>query len=198
MKRREIWGTALIGVAAPCAWANHTISEAYWAAEREGLLLYMAIPADSIASWFMIVAILAGAAGVLLVLTALVSRIPRTVPRRIIGWSTGVAAAAAVPYFGLVFLFAALGAYGINETVKVTATDGQSVLVTQDGFDGDTVHIYTEHDELHYKRVRNAPELSGWPRVKDQNCRLEAAAGEELRLKCGDKTLMVVPEEADT
>ncbi|WP_457950171.1 hypothetical protein ACTAQI_06035 [Pseudarthrobacter sp. alpha12b] len=198
MKRREIWGTALIGVAALCVWANHTISEAHWAAAREGLLFYMGIPGDSIASWFLIAAILAGAAGVLLVLTALVCRIPRTVPRRIVGWTTGVVAAAAVPYLGLMCLFAVLGAYGIGDTVRVTARDGQSVLVTQDGFDGDTVHIYTEHDGLHYKRVRSAPEISGWPRVKDQNCRLEAAAGEELRLKCGDKTLMVVPEEAGT
>jgi hypothetical protein len=68
--------------------------------------------------------------------------------------------------------------------VKVTAADGRSVLITQDGFDGDSVDIYTEHDQVHYKRARSAPEISGWPRVKDQNCRLEAVGG-ELQLICG-------------
>jgi hypothetical protein len=92
------------------------------------------------------------------------------------------------------FLFAALGAFGIGDAVKITAADGQSVLVTQDGFDGDTVDIYTQHDELHYKRVRSAPEISGWPRVKDQNCRLDSA-GDELRLICGEKRLVVEEEE---
>jgi hypothetical protein len=198
MRRREIWGTALIVAAVLCAWADHVISEAYWAAARKGLLLYMGIPADSIASWFLIVALLSGAVGLFLLLPALIGRIPRKVPRHIIGWTTVAVATAAVPYVGLMFIFAGLGAFGIGDTVKITATDGQSVLVTQDGFDGDSVDIYTEHDELHYKRVRDASEISGWPRVKDQNCRLGTAEGDKLRLLCGDKTLMVVPEKAGT
>jgi hypothetical protein len=64
------------------------------------------------------------------------------------------------------------------------------VLITQDGFDGDSVDIYTEQDEHHYKRVRSAPEISGWPRVKDQNCRLDTA-GDQLRVTCGTKTLVL-------
>lgn len=198
MRRREIWGTALIVAAVLCAWAGHEISEAYWAAARKGLLLYMGIPAHSIASWFLIVALLSGAVGLFLLLPALIGRIPRKVPRRIIGWTTVAVSTAAVPYVGLMFIFAGLGAFGIGDTVKITAMDGQSVLVMQDGFDGGSVGIYTEHDELHYKRVRDAPEISGWPRVKDQNCRLGTAAGDKLRLMCGDKTLMVVPEKAGT
>lgn len=184
MKRREIWGSTLVVAAALCAWADHAISEAYWAAAREDLLLYVGIPADSIASLFLIVALLSGAVGLFLLLPALMGRIPRKIPRRIIGWIIAVAAAAAVPYVSLIFIFTALGAFGIGDTVKVVAADGQSVLITQDGFDGDSVDIYTEHEELHYKRVRRAPEISGWPRVKDQNCRLEAVGG-ELQLICG-------------
>ncbi|MET3172823.1 UNVERIFIED_ORG: hypothetical protein ABIB52_000651 [Arthrobacter sp. UYCu721] len=190
MKRREIWGTAVLIVAALCAWADHAINEAYWAAAREGLLLYIGIPADSIASWFRIAALLAGATGLFLLVPALIGRIARKIPRRIIGWTTAAAVTAAVPYFGLMFLFAYFGAFGIGDTVKITAADGPSVLITQDGFDGDSVDIYTEHDELHYKRVRSAPEISGWPRVKDQNCRLNTAGG-ALRLTCGATTLVV-------
>jgi hypothetical protein len=197
VKRREIWGTTFIIVAALCAWAYHAISEAYWTARREDLILYVGIPADSIASWFLIIAILSGAVGLVLLLPALIGRISNKVPRRIIGWTIGVAAAAAVPYLGLMLLFAALGALGIGDTVKIVAVDGTSVLVSQDGFDGDTVVVYRQHDEYHYKRVRDAPEISGWPRVKDQNCRLDNAGG-ELQLLCGAKTLSVVPEESAT
>ncbi|MCQ6272839.1 hypothetical protein M8J71_20485 [Pseudarthrobacter sp. R1] len=190
MKRREIWGVALLTLAVPAAWADHAIYEAYRAAARDDLLLYIRIPADWISSWFRIAALLAGATGLLLLLPALVGRIARKIPRRIVGWTTAVAVAAAVPYFGLIFLFACLGAFGIGDTVKITAADGQSVLVTQDGFYGDSVDIYSEHDEHHYKWVRSAPEISGWPRVKDQNCRLDTASG-ELRLTCGVTTLVV-------
>ncbi|MDQ0672990.1 hypothetical protein QFZ36_000551 [Pseudarthrobacter siccitolerans] len=190
MKRREIWGAVLLTVAALASCTDHAISAAYRAAAREDLLLYIGIPANSLASWFLIAALLAGATGLFLLLPALIGRVPRKVPRRIIGWTTAVAAAAAVPYFGLMFLFAFLGAFGIGDTVKVTAADGRSLLITQDGFDGDSVDIYTEHDGLHYKRVRSAPEFSGWPRVKDQNCQLNTAAG-ELRLTCGTTTLVV-------
>ena len=51
--------------------------------------------------------------------------------------------------------------------MKVVALDGQSVLITQDDFDGDVVNIFTEHDDFTYKFGREAPELTGWPRVKD-------------------------------
>lgn len=144
LKRREICGSTLVVAAALCAWADYVISEAYWAAARDDLLLYVGIPADSIASWFLIVALLSGVVGLFLLLPALIGRIPRKIPRRIIGWTTAVAAAAAVPYVGLIVIFTALSAFGIGDTVKVTAVDGQSVLITQDGFDGDSVDIYTE------------------------------------------------------
>lgn len=163
MKRQEIWGIALLVVAALCSWAYHAIYSAYRAAAREKLLLCIGIPGHSIASWFLVVAFLSGAVGLSLLLPALIGRIPKKIPRRIVGWTTGVAATAAVPYLGLLFLFAALGAFGIGDTVKIVAADGTSVLVFQDGFDGDTVIIYTQHDEYHYKRVGDAPEISGWP-----------------------------------
>ncbi|MFJ5694583.1 hypothetical protein ACIP9X_12115 [Arthrobacter sp. NPDC093125] len=176
-------GTALLVAAALGAWADHAIYEAYRAAARDDLLLYIGMPADSISSWFRIAALLSGGAGLSLLLPALIGRIPKKIPRRTAGWITGVAVAAAVPYFGLIFLFAALGAFGIGDTLKFVAADGTSVLVSQDGFDGDTVIIYTQHDEYHYKRVSDAPEISGWPRVKDQDCQLATDGG--LTLICG-------------
>jgi hypothetical protein len=77
-------------------------------------------------------------------------------------------------------------AAGSGDYVKVVAPDGQSVLVTQDDFDGDAVHIYPQHDDFTYKFVSPAPELSG--------CRLDTV-GEELQLICGAHVLSVNPEE---
>ena len=71
MRRREIWGAALLTVAALAAWADHAIDAAYWAAAREDLLLYAGIPGDSIASWLRIIALLSGAVGLFLMLPAL-------------------------------------------------------------------------------------------------------------------------------
>lgn len=194
MRRREIWGSGLIVAAAVCAWVDTRIDEAYWAAARAGMVLYAGIPAHSIAAWFRIAALIAGGTGLLFLLPALIGRIPGKVSRRIIGWTTAAAAAAASPSIAFILLFTYLSAFGIGDIVKFTAADGQSVLVTQDGFDGDSVDIYTKHDEFHYKRARSAPEIAGWPRVKDQNCRLNTF-GDGLRLICGDKTLVVDPED---
>ncbi len=193
--RREVWGTALIVAAAVCAWAYHVIYGQYRAGAREKLLLYVGLPGHSIASWFLVVAILCGAVGLSLLLPTLISRVPKKTPRRVLGWTTGVAAVACLPYFGLVFLFAAFGAFGISDTMKITAVDGQSVLVTQDGFDGDAVDVYTEYDAYHYKWVRSVPELSGGPRVKDLDCQL-GSTDSFLTLTCGNTTLVVDLEDA--
>ncbi|WP_426767027.1 hypothetical protein ACP3TD_09575 [Pseudarthrobacter sp. 1G09] len=93
------------------------------------------------------------------------------------------------------FLFAAFGAFGVSDTMKITAVDGQSVLVTQDGFDGEAVDIYTEYDAYHYQWVRSVPELSGGPRVKDLDCQLGSTDG-VLRLTCGNTALVVDLEDA--
>lgn len=185
-----MWGAALIAVAALAAWAFHALNEAYWAAARERTLLYAGIPAGSIASWFLMAALLSGAAGLVLLLPALIARVPRKVARRVTGWAAALAALAALPFAGVILVVAYLGAFGAGDTVKVVAADGQAVLVTQDGFDGDSVDIYRMQDEFHYKWARSAPEIAGWPRVKDQDCHLDTADG-ELLLTCGPTVLVV-------
>ncbi|ABK02095.1 hypothetical protein Arth_0696 [Arthrobacter sp. FB24] len=77
MKRREVWGSSLIVTAALCTWADLAISEAYGAAARKDLFLYVGIPADSVASWFLIVALLSGAVGLSLLLPAMTGRITK-------------------------------------------------------------------------------------------------------------------------
>ncbi|QDG68112.1 hypothetical protein NIBR502772_19585 [Pseudarthrobacter sp. NIBRBAC000502772] len=96
---------------------------------------------------------------------------------------SSLAAAAAVPYLALFLFFAVLTAAMASDYVKVEAPGGPWVLITQDPFDGDSVDIYTRHDDTHFRWSRSAPELAGWPRVEDQNCSL-GAIGDELPLTC--------------
>ncbi|MDQ0619169.1 hypothetical protein QFZ33_003193 [Arthrobacter globiformis] len=98
----------------------------------------------------------------------------------------------AAPFLGLVFFFAILNAVGIGDPVKLVAPDGQSVLITQDGFDGGIVNIYTEHGDFPYRFDRFASDLSRWPGVKDQDCRLDSS-GDGLQLTCATKVLALKP-----
>ncbi|ACL40083.1 hypothetical protein Achl_2115 [Pseudarthrobacter chlorophenolicus A6] len=190
MKRREVWGVALLLAAAVITGGGLWLHAADGAAAGQGLLLYIGVRASNVVYGLMIVASLVAAAGLILVVPSLIGRIPRKVLRRTVGWTTGLAAAAALPFLGIVLIFAILGAVGIGDDVKVAAADGQSVLLVQDGFDGDAVDIYTPHDSLHYKWSRRADELGGWPRVKDQDCQLHSDAT-GLHLTCGAQTVTI-------
>ncbi|WP_045731664.1 hypothetical protein [Pseudarthrobacter chlorophenolicus] len=190
MKRREIWGVALLLAAAVVTGGGLGLHVADRAAADQGLLLYIGVRASNVVYGLMIVASFLAAAGLLLVVPSLIGRIPKKILRRTVGWMTGLAAAAALPFLGIVLIFAILGAVGIGDDVKVAAADGQSVLLVQDGFDGDTVDIYTLHDDLHYQWARRADELGGWPRVKDQDCQLHSDAT-GLQLTCGAQKVAI-------
>ena len=122
----------------------------------------------------------------------LIGRIRKSWIRNTAGWTTFAAAVAASPFVLLTALVVFLLAAGIGDQTRFEAPGGQSVVVTQDGFDGDSVSIYTEHGRFHYVWNRQADELGGFPRVKDRSCELEAAE-EILLLTCGTETVTVVP-----
>lgn len=115
------------------------------------------------------------------------------VPAECIGaWlvATALIAAAAVPYLAVLLFFAVLTAVVSADYVRLEAAGGQSVLITQNQFDGEAVDIYVRHDDTHYRWSRSAPELAGWPRVKDQSCRLDPVGG-GLQLVCDSVTLAI-------
>jgi hypothetical protein len=120
----------------------------------------------TIASRFLTVALPVRRLGLLLLIPALIGRIPRKVPRRIVGWTTGVAAAAAVPFFCLIFLLAALGAFGLVTPLRLWPRMEPRCSCPRMASTA-ICRIYTQYNALHYKRVRDAPEISTWPRVKD-------------------------------
>ncbi|MDN4644387.1 hypothetical protein [Arthrobacter sp. PsM3] len=99
-----------------------------------------------------------------------------------------MAAIAAAPFVGPFLLVSLILCFGT--TVREVAPDGRSIIVTQDQFDGDAVHIYTEFDAFHYRWYREAPELSGPRTISSENCHLESS-GEGLVLSCGAGTVTI-------
>ena len=196
MTRREVWGAVLLGAAAVVAVCCAALDSADRAAASQDLLLYIGVRASNLVFGLIILACFIAAVGLIFLVPALIRRIPGRSWRLAVGWMAGLAVAAAAPYLGIMMFFAFLGAVGIGDDVKIAAADGSSLLVSQDGFDGDSVVIYAEHDDYHYKLVRRAPEIAGWPRVKDQGCRLESGAA--MTLTCGDTVLKIDPQKPAT
>lgn len=194
VRRREVWGTALITSAALAFWWATVV----WAAPsaddagRPILFFFLGVSKDLVTGSIQVMSLLSGATGLLLLVPALVRRISPRWLRKTAGWIACVGAALALPCLALLILFALLGALGFRDYVEFQAADGRSVLVTQDGFDGDIVLIYTEYDDFHYVQNRQATELSGLPRVKNRDCQL-AAVETRLVLTCGTETVTVEP-----
>ena len=192
MKQREGWGAALIAAAVFAFWWATVI----WGAPaadptgRQVVFFYRGLSGSSITGWIQLATLLGGSVGVFLLVPALIDRISQRWVRRSLGWSASAGAILAAPYLLVVALFAFLGAVGICDHIEFEATTGQSVLVTQDGFDGDAVDIYTQYDEFHYVQHHRAEELSGFPRVKDRDCQL-VATDALLLLTCGADTVTI-------
>jgi MFS family permease len=190
VSRREGWGAALLTAAALVGWGGTAVSEAARVAASSHLVVFVAVPAECISAWLLAMALIAAVAGASLLAPALIRRIRRRKLRLATAWTAGLAAAAAVPYLALLLFFVFLTAAMSADYVRLEAADGQSVLITQDQFDGEAVDIYVRQDDTHYRWSRSAPELAGWPRVKDQNCRLDTVGG-GLQLACKSGTLAI-------
>jgi uncharacterized membrane protein YhaH (DUF805 family) len=199
VRRREVWGTALTSSAALAFWWATVV----WAAPttddagRPVLFFFLGVSKDLVTGSIQIMSLIGGAIGLLLLVPALIRRIRRGWLRQTSGLIACAGAALALPCLALVFLFALLGALGFRDYVEFQAADGRSVLVTQDGFDGDIVLIYTKYDDFHYVQNRQATELSAFPRVKNRDCQL-AAVDTQLVLTCGTETVSVDPSPSQS
>jgi len=194
MTRREGWGAALVAAAVVAFWWATVIwgAPASDAAGRQVIFFYRGVSGSAITGWIQLLSLLGGTVGSCLLASAMIGRIRQRWVRRSVGWAACAGSILAVPYLAVVVLVAYFGAVGIGDKVELEAADGQSVLVTQDGFDGDAVEIYTKYDEFHYVRNGPADELAGFPRVKDRDCQLLATdAG--LRLTCGAESVTINP-----
>lgn len=194
IKRVEVVGLGLAAAAALAFWGASTVigAPSTDGSGRQVLLHFFGFSRENICGWIILLSMLGGSVGLVLLAYGLIGRIKKTWIRNTAGWTTFAAAVAASPLVLLTALVVFLIAAGIGDQTRFEAPNGQSVLVTQDGFDGDSVDIYTEHGRFHYVWNRQANELGGFPRVKDRSCELEAAENTLLFI-CGTETVTMVP-----
>lgn len=194
MTRREGWGAALVATAVFAFWWATVIwgAPASDANGRQVIFFYRGVSGSAITGWTQLLSLLGGAVGSFLLASALIGRIRQRWLRRSVGWTACAGFILAAPYLAAVVLVAYFGAAGIGDNVESAAPTGQSLLVTQDGFDGDVVVIFTKYDEFHYVRHGSADELAGFPRVKDRDCQL-LATDTRLRLTCGADSVTINP-----
>ena len=194
IKRVEVVGFGLAAASGLVMWGAFTVmgTPSADAAGRQVLLHFFGLSRENICGWIILLSMLVGSVGLAQLAYGLIGRIPKPWIRTAAGWTTFAAAVAASPFVLLTALVIFLLAAGIGDQTRFEAPNGQSIVVTQDGFDGDSVSIYTQHGRFHYVWNRQADELGGFPRVKDRNCELSAAEN-ALLFTCGTETVTVVP-----
>lgn len=194
IKRVEAVGLGLAAASGLAIWGASTVMGAPSTdgAGRHVLLHFFGLSRDNICGWIILLSMLGGCLGLAQLAYGLIGRIPKAWIRHTTGWATFAVAVVASPFVLLTALVVFLIAAGIGDQTRFEAPNGESIVVTQDGFDGDSVSVYTEHGRFHYVWNRQAGELSGFPRVKDRDCDL-IAAEEKLLLTCGADTVTVVP-----
>lgn len=194
MKRREIWGAALTIVAAVLYWWGTEVWEQPGsdAAGRRLVFYFQGITESSVIGWAVVLSIVAGVIGAFLLVASLIGRIRRRWLRISATCLSVAAALPAAAYLALLFVFGFMLTYTGNYT-RFEAADGRSVLLVESPVDADdAVDVYTGHDEFRYVYHQEAEGVTGFPRVRDRNCHLEAKE-ELLLLTCGPDTVMISP-----
>ncbi len=104
------------------------------------------------------------------------------VARIVVGASGAVACIAAGFYLGLICFFQLLAAGSEGSQTFVAADDGTTLMITQDGFDGDSVPFY---------QPGNGAEWTGCLRAtldpRDGPCTVDAIGSSTLILTCGEQ-----------
>ena len=194
IKRVEAVGFGLAAASGLAIWGAATVMgvPSTDASGRHVLLHFFGLSRQMICGWIILLSMVVGSVGLAQLAYGLIGRIPRAWIRHTTGWTAFAAAVVVSPLVLLTALLVFLLAAGIGDQTRFEASNGQSIVVTQDGFDGDSVAIYTEHERFHYVRNRQAYELGGFPRVKDRDCEL-VSDEEALQLTCGAETVAILP-----
>ncbi|WP_104091914.1 hypothetical protein [Arthrobacter sp. GMC3] len=130
------------------------------------------------------------AIGVLLLSASLLPLIPSRWMRVVAGVLISLTTLAAAAWWTIYFVFSFLGVFAFN-SVKVTADDGQSVIVKQQGVGPSFGYrIYRQLSPFTYGSSVSGG--SGDEEFPTQHCTL-ASQGPALTLTCGKYTILVPP-----
>lgn len=195
IKRAEAAGAALLAGSALAYWTGYTTltGRNVDASGRHMIFHFFGLSREMISGGVVILSLAAGAVGLVLLARGLIGRIRTAWIRQAAGWTTAAAGLLALPAPAMM-AFIVLSSVGLaGDQVRVEADDGRSVVLTQDGFDGDRVDVYTRQGPFTYVRTGPADGLSSFPRVKDRDCALDSADEGSLLLTCGTETVAISP-----
>lgn len=187
--KQGLWGLVLVVASVVSFWWSVRIWEQSDSSGFSAIYYSHGVSGEAIRGWTQMMALSTGVVGLFILVSAVLRRIPQRWLRHTVGWLSVTCGVLAVPYVGLLFVLALIGS-GVTDYSRFEAADGQSVLVTQDGFDGDIVTIYTKYDDTHYVFSQSAESLRGFPRVKDRKCHLDTDDG-HLVLTCDTDTVKI-------
>lgn len=192
--RREGWGLALIAFALLSFWWAAEGWENWGPASDEGVLVFyfLGLSQESARGWLFIASAVAAPVALLFLVPPLVGRVRRRVLRLAVGWMAALAVLLALAVFVLTFIFGFAFAVGITDYVHFRSEDGTSLLVSQDGFDGDSVGFYTKYDTFHYVGASAVNSPSDMGRIANLDCQLTRSA-ELLHLTCGSDVVEIDP-----
>jgi hypothetical protein len=183
--RRMVWGLVAAALGIGCLWVASSLPTFNFRnAEGVPVLLVVFGMAEP---WISLVLFLLGGPVAVTALSLLIPPLVRRVrtiwARRILASSVVLAAVAAslVWLLLLVILFLSAGA---RDYLTVRSAEGQTVIVSQDNFDGDMVSIWVPHSTFFYRPSDAGRELSGSEAVMQGDCELDSS-GNDLLLTCG-------------
>ncbi len=138
-------------------------------------------------TWWSVMCLLLGsgaavlAAGLLLRLVLGAVRNP--VVRIVVGALGAAACIAAGFYLWLICLFHVLAVGLEGSQTFVTADDGTTLMITQDGFDGDSVAFYRPRNGVEWIRLSERATLD----PREGPCTVDAIGSSKLILTCGEQ-----------
>lgn len=190
--KRMVWGLVAAALGTGCLLVAPLLST-FSCKDAEGVSLLLVVFGMA-EPWISFVLFLLGGP---VAVTALALLIPPRVrrlraiwARRILASSVVLAAVAAglvwLLLLGVLFLSA-----GARDYLTVRSAEGQTVIVSQDNFDGDLVSLWVPHSTFFfYQPTNGGNELSGSEAVMQGDCELDSS-GNNLLLTCGTTLLPI-------
>lgn len=162
-----------------------------WGLQDFSRLFYFVLPDWALIFWALVISGIAAVIGIALLVPPCIRRVSRDWLRLLIGVSAGIALAAVSVLW--LFYFLSVGLNAISSTyTKVTAENGDSVIVEHSGFDLKNYSVFAQESPFLYQR--SSRERSVSVVFQPNICSLDAEES-NLLLTCGEDSVSVTPLE---
>lgn len=138
-------------------------------------------------TWWSVMCLLLGSGAAVLAaglaLRLMLGAVRNRAVRILVGVVGGVAFIAAGLYLGLICFFQLLGAGLEGSQTLVAADDGTTLMITQDGFDGDSVAFYRPGNGVEWIRLPERATLD----PREGPCTIDVIGSSTSVLTCGEQ-----------